>query len=92
MTDTKNDITHVEDLEEAGIAPPKGKVMGTVKLTDGLIVYIPTPTADPQDPLNMPLWQKWIVLVVISICQSAWIVSAVVLADKSQFPRSVSRS
>ncbi|KAL3486028.1 major facilitator superfamily domain-containing protein [Aspergillus germanicus] len=67
MTDTKNDITHVEDLEDAGLAPPKDKVMGTVKLTEGKIVYIPTPTADPQDPLNMPTWQKWIVLVVISI-------------------------
>ncbi|KAL3471161.1 major facilitator superfamily domain-containing protein [Aspergillus californicus] len=41
--------------------------MGTVKLTEGKTVYIPTPTADPQDPLNMPIWQKWIVLVVISI-------------------------
>jgi hypothetical protein len=24
--------------------------MGTVKLTDGAVVYIPAPTADPQDP------------------------------------------
>lgn len=26
------------------------ETMGTVKLTDGAIVYIPAPTADPQDP------------------------------------------
>jgi hypothetical protein len=78
MTDTKNDITHVEDLEDAGLSPPKDKVMGTVKLTEGKIVYIPTPTADPQDPLNMPTWQKWIVLVVISICESVEILYSVV--------------
>lgn len=84
----KTDITHVEHIEEGGAAATKGKVMGTVKLTEGKIVYIPTPTADPRgkkftlalqllclranriDPLNMAIWQKWVVLVVISICES----------------------
>ncbi|KAL4966903.1 major facilitator superfamily domain-containing protein [Aspergillus stella-maris] len=63
----KSDITYVEHIEDGGVAPTKGKVMGTVKLTEGKIVYIPTPTADPRDPLNMAIWQKWVVLVVISI-------------------------
>ncbi|KAJ5675753.1 hypothetical protein N7462_008650 [Penicillium macrosclerotiorum] len=44
----------------------ESKVMGTVKLTEESIVYIPTPTADPRDPLNMARWQKGVVLVVIS--------------------------
>ncbi|CBF80624.1 hypothetical protein AN8474.2 [Aspergillus nidulans FGSC A4] len=86
----KADITYVEDIEDGRVSATDGsgkkKVMGTVKLTDGKVVYIPTPTADPQgitllshalrpgvltkhivDPLNMAIWQKWIVLVVISI-------------------------
>ncbi|KAL4863077.1 hypothetical protein BDV12DRAFT_206833 [Aspergillus spectabilis] len=63
----KNNLSHVEDIEDGGVTAAKNKVMGTVKLTEGKIVYIPTPTADPQDPLNMPIWQKWVVLVVISI-------------------------
>ncbi|KAL4862696.1 hypothetical protein BDV12DRAFT_207056 [Aspergillus spectabilis] len=65
----KDSLTHVEDIEDGtgGGTTAKHKVMGTVKLTEGAIVYVPTPTADPQDPLNMPLWQKWVVLVVISI-------------------------
>lgn len=89
----KADITYVEDIEDGRVSATDGsgkkKVMGTVKLTEGKVVYIPTPTADPQgitllshvlrpgvltkhivDPLNMAIWQKWIVLVVISICQS----------------------
>lgn len=41
--------------------------MGTVKLTDGEVVYIPTPSADPRDPLNMKPWQKLVVTVVVSI-------------------------
>lgn len=87
MADTaKADISHVEHLEDGGVMPTKRNVMGTVKLTEGRIIYIPTPTADPRgepftylsrgprvlilvDPLNMGLWQKWIVLVVISICE-----------------------
>ncbi|KAL4905551.1 hypothetical protein BDW74DRAFT_177920 [Aspergillus multicolor] len=68
---TKADIAYVEDVEDGRAASMDGnkktKVMGTVRLTEGKIVYIPTPTADPQDPLNMAIWQKWIVLVVISI-------------------------
>ncbi|RJE22492.1 hypothetical protein PHISCL_05178 [Aspergillus sclerotialis] len=49
MKDTmKSNISHVEDIEDGGIEIPKGKSMGTVKLTEGKIVYIPTPTADPQ--------------------------------------------
>ncbi|KAL4812255.1 major facilitator superfamily domain-containing protein [Aspergillus spinulosporus] len=67
----KADITYVEDIEDrrASVIDGSGrkKVMGTVKLTEGKVVYIPTPTADPQDPLNMAIWQKWIILVVISI-------------------------
>ncbi|KAJ5090512.1 hypothetical protein N7532_009196 [Penicillium argentinense] len=60
---------HVEMVEDNGgprPLPEAGKVMGTVKLTEDTIIYIPTPTADPQDPLNMALWQKIVVLMVIS--------------------------
>lgn len=74
MAENSNDkakASHVEierTLSDDGLA--KIDTMGTVKLTDGVIVYIPTPTADPQDPLNMPVWQKWVVLVIISVCES----------------------
>ncbi|KAH6951795.1 hypothetical protein FAVG1_09396 [Fusarium avenaceum] len=69
--DTKSDVNHVERMERDsldGIEVSKSKieVSGTVKLTDGKTVYIPTPTADPQDPLNMPMWQKVVVLIIIS--------------------------
>ncbi|OJJ94988.1 hypothetical protein ASPACDRAFT_1860646 [Aspergillus aculeatus ATCC 16872] len=60
-------ISHVEDIEEGQMGDKPDAVTGTVKLTEGSIVYIPTPTADPQDPLNMPKWQKMVILVVISI-------------------------
>lgn len=50
MSDTKlNDVELVEELEHTKTLEQVG-TMGTVKLTDGEIVYIPTPTADPQDP------------------------------------------
>ncbi|KAM0190007.1 hypothetical protein ACHAPA_007835 [Fusarium lateritium] len=69
--DTKSDVNHVERMERDsldGIEVSKSKieVSGTVKLTDGKTVFIPTPTADPQDPLNMPMWQKVVVLIIIS--------------------------
>ncbi|KAK5788661.1 hypothetical protein VI817_009619 [Penicillium citrinum] len=57
MVDDDLSKSQIEELAEAA------KVMGTVKLTEDSIIYIPTPTADPQDPLNMALWQKTVVLV-----------------------------
>jgi len=70
MSDTKtNNVELIEELEHSRTLD-QVNTMGTVKLTDGATVYIPTPTADPQDPLNCPVWQKWVILVIIS-CFSA---------------------
>ncbi|KAL5361522.1 major facilitator superfamily domain-containing protein [Aspergillus floccosus] len=63
----KSSVNHVESIGEDGGDGSEENTMGTVKLTDGAIVYVPTPTADPQDPLNMPIWQKGVVLVIISV-------------------------
>ncbi|KAI8711653.1 hypothetical protein NCS52_01429400 [Fusarium sp. LHS14.1] len=68
----KQDASHVEnvnidDLEAVHVTKSKVTVSGTVKLTEGRIVYIPTPTADPRDPLNMKMWQKGMVLITISL-------------------------
>ncbi|RAO72960.1 uncharacterized protein BHQ10_008972 [Talaromyces amestolkiae] len=61
---------HVEEAEAAlgtEVEIVQVHTMGTVKLTEGEIVYIPTPTADPQDPLNLPMWQKCVILGIISV-------------------------
>lgn len=56
MGATKADnVEFVEELEytrtlEHSKTLDQVETMGTVKLTDGAIVYIPAPTADPQDP------------------------------------------
>ncbi|KAE8362251.1 major facilitator superfamily domain-containing protein [Aspergillus caelatus] len=67
----KSSVGHVEDIEAVSTGEMKShqatRVMGTVKLTEGSIVYIPTPTADPQDPLNLSMLRKITILVVISI-------------------------
>lgn len=51
--DTKTDINHVEHLERDSldviqVSKSKVEVSGTVKLTEGKTVFIPTPTADPR--------------------------------------------
>lgn len=93
MTDMeKTTEDHVEAIDEGfskqQVPAAEVEVMGTVKLTEDTIVYIPTPTADPRgvlmgddhfidrlaniklDPLNMSIWQKIIILVVVSTCKS----------------------
>ncbi|KAJ4223287.1 hypothetical protein NW759_005922 [Fusarium solani] len=67
MTDkSKNDWACVKSVEDVKVGESVA-VMGTVRLTEGAIVYVPTPTADPQDPLNMPMWQKYVVITMISL-------------------------
>jgi hypothetical protein len=47
MADLKpSRVEHIEELESQELE--QITTMGTVKLTEGAIVYIPTPTADPQ--------------------------------------------
>ena len=53
IMDTKTDINHVEHLERDSldviqVSKSKVEVSGTVKLTEGKTVFIPTPTADPR--------------------------------------------
>lgn len=50
----KSSVRHVEEIshgEKDGADDGNGHTMGTVKLTEGAIVYVPTPTADPQGML-----------------------------------------
>lgn len=56
MEDAEKGIgQHVELVSDGPSKPTKlreaVKVMGTVKLTEDSIIYIPTPTADPQGML-----------------------------------------
>lgn len=51
--DTKQSFNHVErvDLDSSEaihVTKSKLSVSGTVKLTAGAVIYIPTPTADPR--------------------------------------------
>jgi hypothetical protein len=43
---------------------------GTVQLTsDHGIILIPTPSADPRDPLNISLWHKLVILSTTCLCE-----------------------
>ncbi|KAH3947047.1 hypothetical protein HBI56_059110 [Parastagonospora nodorum] len=66
-TETKENTTIHIDYVDAHKKAAK-PVVGTIKLYDeGGIVLIPTPTNDPNDPLNLPIWQKWFILVIVGL-------------------------
>ncbi|EGY13625.1 hypothetical protein VD0002_g6572 [Verticillium dahliae] len=47
----------------ARIESPDALVVGTTQLFEGgQIRYIPMPTPDPKDPLNLPNWRKWLAI------------------------------
>lgn len=71
--DSQN-VAHLEDGRHGGIDVVDAKQaagVGTVNLVAGSgkddVVLIPAPSADPRDPLNMPLWRKYLVLIILSI-------------------------
>jgi hypothetical protein len=56
--DGKPGLDYVEDVvigDELKVTKSKVGVSGTVQLTAGTIVYVPTPTADPQGLFLLPL-------------------------------------
>lgn len=46
------------------------QVVGTTSLyQDGQVRYIPMPTPDPKDPLNLPTWRKNAAIVAVCFCE-----------------------
>lgn len=46
------------------------KLDGTVQLvSEKGVILIPTPSSDPRDPLNIPLWQKLVILGTTCLCK-----------------------
>ncbi|KAI6826089.1 MFS general substrate transporter [Hortaea werneckii] len=69
----KIEVTRVEEHMADNEAPG-----ATIELLrDGNVVLRPPPTADPNDPLNLPQWRKWMILLLVS----AYSCTAVVLAS-----------
>ncbi|KAL3448404.1 hypothetical protein BJX65DRAFT_275589 [Aspergillus insuetus] len=67
--DRKPDSQHIDLVDEA-LAGEDGKdqFTTTVNLTSGSTVYlVPTPSADPRDPLNLPKWRKILLLFCVSL-------------------------
>ncbi|KAE9568166.1 hypothetical protein CGMCC3_g15735 [Colletotrichum fructicola] len=49
-----------ENLAVRRIESPDAQVVGTTQLFEGGVIrYVPMPTPDPKDPLNLPNWRKW---------------------------------
>ncbi|KAF4340770.1 HOL1 [Fusarium beomiforme] len=61
----KPDVDSVEDV----IKTPHHEshdASGTVNLyQDGTVVLVPTPSPDPKDPLNLPVWRKYMIILLV---------------------------
>ncbi|KAL4806056.1 major facilitator superfamily domain-containing protein [Aspergillus unguis] len=56
-----------EIVHEEVVSPQLSGAPGDVELLRGTdTVLIPTPSPDPKDPLNLPPWRKWTLLVLVS--------------------------
>ncbi|KAI8668602.1 hypothetical protein NCS57_00671900 [Fusarium keratoplasticum] len=61
----KPEITAVEDIKHD---KSSHHASGTVNLYhDGAVVLIPTPSPDPKDPLNLPPWRKYMVILLVGV-------------------------
>ncbi|UPL01266.1 hypothetical protein LCI18_012200 [Fusarium solani-melongenae] len=61
----KPEIAAVEDIKHD---KSSHHASGTVNLYhDGAVVLIPTPSPDPKDPLNLPPWRKYMVILLVGV-------------------------
>ncbi|SPO27207.1 related to transporter protein HOL1 [Ustilago trichophora] len=65
--DLKLEASNSDADRKLEVDKSKVQTAGTVQLTAGKIVYIPSPTADPRDPLNLPTWQKMVIIICLSL-------------------------
>ncbi|KAH7388903.1 major facilitator superfamily domain-containing protein [Cadophora sp. MPI-SDFR-AT-0126] len=66
------DLEHVEDeISKTDFAVSSKAMPGDVELFHhDHIVLIPTPSPDPNDPLNLPAWRKWAILILVAAYSS----------------------
>ncbi|KAH7176915.1 major facilitator superfamily domain-containing protein [Dactylonectria macrodidyma] len=58
----------LDAIEDIGNNGSHNHGSGTVNLyQDGSVVLIPTPSPDPKDPLNLPLWRKYMVILLVGL-------------------------
>ncbi|KAF7554868.1 hypothetical protein G7Z17_g2579 [Cylindrodendrum hubeiense] len=59
------EIDTIEDVKNHDV---QNQGSGTVNLfQDGSVVLIPTPSPDPKDPLNLPVWRKYMVILLVGL-------------------------
>ncbi|KAI7361331.1 MFS general substrate transporter [Hortaea werneckii] len=64
-------VDKYEHVDDDIVKVKKPGAMGTVTISDTEdVIMVPTPSADPQDPLNMPKWRKMLFIVLLSIFSS----------------------
>lgn len=57
------------------------EVVGTTQLFDGdKLHYVPMPSPDPKDPLNLPAWRKWAAVLSLSFFGALALASEFIIA------------
>ncbi|KAJ4267077.1 hypothetical protein NW762_003175 [Fusarium torreyae] len=65
--DMKPDVDAVENVVK-NPHHESHNASGTVNLyQDGTVVLVPTPSPDPKDPLNLPIWRKYMIILLVGL-------------------------
>ncbi|TQN69605.1 putative MFS-type transporter [Colletotrichum shisoi] len=60
-TESTDNLANVPRVET-----PEALVVGSSQLFDGNVIrFVPMPTPDPKDPLNLPTWRKWVAIAAL---------------------------
>ena len=76
MSDIKQNLPTEEEIEFRPTLTNDTQAKkhdGTVQLTcEAGVILIPSPSDDPRDPLNIPLWHKLLILTITCMCKIAF--------------------
>lgn len=69
------------DLRKVDSLSSGEQIVGTSQLYDGdQLHYVPMPSADPKDPLNLPTWRKWAAVISLSFFGALALASEFIIA------------
>ena len=86
-TDSRDEIAFMRTATGDVVAAPGTVVLyddldvqgTTVLYDDGNLKYIPMPSADPKDPLNLPPWRKWAAITALCFYGAVALASEIII-------------
>ncbi|KAL2061983.1 hypothetical protein VTL71DRAFT_7361 [Oculimacula yallundae] len=76
MKDSKGpSVEQIESIPASNMEHGKNLDVNVLLVSDEGVILVPTPSSDPRDPLNLPLWQKLVLMATTCLYSTCGLAS-----------------